>query len=375
MYKDKKRRVFVLGAGASKHATRNLDIPIPLAREFFKSEYVNTIQNSSHLKDYCFYNSSLNKFIQGFFNVKSKKKFSNKKYHTDIDSDVNIEEVYSFLEFIEQGDYYFHDEISLVNKAKKELLQFLFNVLEEYHYQQFDRELYENISKSLTEADTIITYNWDCIIESVLNETKIGKKTLNNTYNLLVPIQSNKNLDFYDYAFNNYHKPYFLKLHGSINWYNCKDKSCVRHTIPAVFNIDGDFHGNLWTCDYCGSLLNLMIIPPHAHKSYRTNRVFSLQAKIASDKLQNADEIIIIGYSFPDFDFEANSLFRRAIIEYGDLNWYKNSKKIITIVNPEINSPQYIDKVCNLFSLNKKERKNLKTFESIDNFNKNYTWK
>ena len=371
---ESKRRVFVLGAGASKHATRDLEIPIPLAREFFQSKYVNLLWKNNHLKNYCFYNTSLNKFIQGFFNAKSKKNFTEKKFYTDIDSKINIEEVYSFLEFIEQGDYYFNDEILLVNKAKKELLEFLFSVLEDYHHQPFDKSLYKNLANSLTENDTVITYNWDCIIETVLKENLIGKELLNNTHNLLIPPQSNSNTDYGDYAFNNYHKPYFLKLHGSINWYNCKDKTCVRHSIPAVFDINGDM-GDGWTCDYCGSLLNLMIIPPHAHKSYRTNRVFSLQAKIASNKLQNSDEIIIIGYSFPDFDFEANSLFRRAIIEYEDLDWYKSSKNII-IVNPETKDSNYIDKVSNLFSLENAEKKKiLKTFSSIDDFNKGYKWK
>lgn len=366
------RRVFILGARASKYATRDLDIPIPLAREFFKSEYVNNLWPNNHLKKYSFANSSLSQFIHGFFNAKSKKNFSPKRYLLNINSSINIEEVYSFLQVLAQGNYYFHDEILLINKAKRELIEFLFYVLEDYHNKPYDKQLYSKITNSLTDDDTIITYNWDCLIDSALSTSVIGRELLKNTNNLINPRINNDEGDYDNVAFKNFHQPYFLKLHGSINWYSCNDKSCVRHNIPVVFDITGKLTC-YWHCDYCGSLLDLMILPPHAHKSYKTNRFFSLQAKVASDKLKVADELIIIGYSFPDFDLEANALFRRACVEYVDLEWFRKEKRIV-IVNPDISSAYYLEKIHNLFLINKTKRKpeNLQLYKSIDEFLKKY---
>ncbi len=369
------KRVFIIGAGATKDATQKLAIPAPLAREFFKSQYVNELWSNNHMRKYCFANTALNQVIHGFFNAKSKKRFSSKKYFLEIDSSINIEEVYSFLEFMESGDFYFNDEILLIKKAKRELINFLLDVLNDYHHKSFNDELYKRISTNLTENDSILTYNWDCLIESVLQKYTKGKEILSNSLKIVSPELATKGMDYDTIAYKNYHLPYFLKLHGSINWYGCKDKSCLRNSMPVVLDINRDLH-SFWHCDLCGSLLELMIIPPQAHKSYRHNRIFSLQAKIASNKLEMADELIIIGYSFPEFDFEANALFRRACTAYADLEWYHEPKKII-VVNPAVTSEAFIERIHNIFSLSRKRKHkaNLVLYSNIEDFLKKYEWK
>lgn len=372
-------RIFILGAGASRHSTKKLSVSMPLARDFFKSEFVNELWPMNYLKEEAFANSELVTTLSHYFSVKFTKYKKGKDYLVKIDSSVNIEEVFSFLEFILEGSYKEYNEKSVIEKSKKQLIFYLQNALDYFTTLDFDKSLYTKIINSLKAGDSIITYNWDLLIETCLESSKKGKVLLNSLAGLINPLNEITNSDYDKLAYTNLHKGYFLKMHGSINWSYCTNPNCTRHSIPFTFNYIDTIFMELWNCNFCGSALEPMILPPHLHKTYRKNRLYSLQANIAYQKLSTAKEIVVIGYSFPDFDFEANSIFRKCRMPYdmakqGDQTFLER----IVIVNPEVNNPQYLLKIEDIFGL-KNSRKiygqhvELKTFPSIESFLKKYT--
>jgi hypothetical protein len=373
-------RIFILGAGASRFSTNKLEIPMPLARDFFNSVYVNELWTGNWIKENSFSNSSLLKIIDQYFSASYKKFIKEKKYHfLRIKSYINIEEVFSFLEFINQGYADIFDEKTIVHKARIELFQFIQSSLNHFTLQPFNTVLYDTIIRSFKEGDSIITYNWDLLVESSLRTNQKAKKLFNSLNTILNPLTAITNKDYYSIGLENLHKGYFLKLHGSINWGTCSSPTCLRHSIPFIFNLDEETGADYWDCDYCGSPLELMLLPPHVHKTYKINRLYSLQAKIAYHKLNTAREIIIIGYSFPDFDFEANSLFRKARLSFSEVGQSELFLQKVVIVNPQVKSPQYLNKVKDLFGLKNPikyygNEVQLETYSSVDTFLKNFSF-
>jgi hypothetical protein len=381
-------RVFILGAGASKYVTLQSEINMPLAREFFQSKYINEFWSANHIFKSSFANSELLQFLIHYFSVTHKNNFftttvtakenyTRKQYDSYIESSINIEEVFSFIEFIEQGFYDLEDR-EFVRKSKFQLLEYLFNVLKYMIEDGYDETLYKKIINSLDKGDTIITYNWDLLLDNTLLNQKKGKELLENLKGLINPFDTFNINDYDKVAYKDFHKGYYLKQHGSINWACCTNKECVRNSVPFVFDPTSDIYIDLWHCNYCGSLLELMLLPPHVHKTYKYNRFFSLQAKIALDKMRTARELVIIGYSFPEFDFETNSLFRKSRMSVAEsknrtTSWLKN----IVIVNPEVYSQVYLNKVIDLFGLKNSKRYygnkvELIKFDNVDEFIREY---
>lgn len=97
-----------------------------------------------------------------------------------------------------------------------------------------------------------------------------------------------------------------LKLHGSLDWWICP--RCKRLTL-RFWSVGEDWFGSMKCRDTdCGGVLEPMIIVPHQKKNDK--RIRSLWA-IARQKIETADKIVIIGYSFPSYDTEGRRLFSR----------------------------------------------------------------
>ncbi len=103
-----------------------------------------------------------------------------------------------------------------------------------------------------------------------------------------------------------------LKLHGSFNWLFC---SRCTHLLA----MDGDSlaYSEVHSCPMCGgkgrgpeSTVTTETIAPTFIKSY--GRLHYAQVwDAAAKELQKADEVIFIGYSLPDDDFEVRALLAR----------------------------------------------------------------
>lgn len=178
----------------------------------------------------------------------------------------------------------------------------------------------DNISKS----DTIITYNWDLLLDDLLGREDVLGHTYGKT--------GTKNIipTHYDDFMNNFtaigegtwgglsvkkpydhwdiDKGYFIKAHGSIDWFYCSNEVCraYRKVFP-VFNPDQNQH-----CSECHEQLDCLIIPPVLNKGYRNYPLLRVLWNLAAKEISIANEIVVWGYSLPPTDFYTSWLLRQA---------------------------------------------------------------
>jgi hypothetical protein len=270
------------------------------------------------------------------------------------ESIVNIEEIYTFLETF-RTTYRAHQPIedsnrNIIENARIELLKYVYTLIRYLPWKINELPLYSRISSNLRVNDSIITFNWDLLLETALSADEAGKILLASTDELLNPmiLLSNSYTNYNDAAYKQLHKGYFMKFHGSINYGLCTNVHCWHNSLPYKFSLDEE-NPSFWVCQAYGSPIEIMIMPPHMHKSYTSNRFYQLQSSIAAKKLSIAQQIIVIGYSFPIYDLDVQTLFRISRLEPNEYkNAYANLEKII-IVNPQVVNSEYLQQINNIF--------------------------
>ncbi len=185
--------------------------------------------------------------------------------------------------------------------------------------------------------DSIITLNYDLVIDNCLFEGKhqipgprylldrmydlLGVTLYLDTGKSLTPPREETNLGFY------------LKLHGSIDWFYCPNPECGYHQLFFPNRIGSDLSynkpGDL--CNLCGSPVASVIVPPTMYKTFEKFPKLGLLWSLAYRELNCADKIVIFGVSFAPSDYYLRWLFKKAITDR------KNKPTIIDIdTNPEI---------------------------------------
>lgn len=343
-------RIFILGAGASHFDTQNLDMPLPLATQFFWPEYIDEYWgidlNLPKKKE-----SALFKIIKHYFGVDVLKKSSKSR------KPINVEEVFSFIEHainVFPSRFY---ERRLLESAKHELLSYIDMVIRYTPWKVENPPLHTYIINDLCENDSIITFNWDLIVDKLLIETGDKAGLLDGQILLIDPNRYVAKKERKMLSNDNIHRQQssLIKLHGSLNLVTCKNHLCEYSQIPYRFSIKEE-NLDMWTCICCGSPVEVMILPPHIHKTYAHNRFIQLQANVAAQKLATAQQIIIIGYSFPVFDFQASMLIRMARMEPWEIGDSELWLEQVTIVDKQVNDKFYRERVSNLLGVNQTEK-------------------
>ncbi len=107
--------------------------------------------------------------------------------------------------------------------------------------------------------------------------------------------------------------PKILKLHGSINW--LYDPISPSNPIYCLDNIEEVPNNNYGLTPY--------IIPPVLDKNgFYNNNILKGIWQQAHEFIKNADEIYIIGFSFPPTDLSLKYLFQSALREKNDIKIY-----------------------------------------------------
>ena len=176
----------------------------------------------------------------------------------------------------------------------------------------------------INEQNCFITFNYDLFLDDavVINNYKINYGLLGD-YNL--NFDSVENFPGYNRLLKGNRKPEdfdLLKLHGSLNWARC----------PSCNNITLSFRSNYklilkHTCPRCKVRLVPILVPPTLKKNIDLYGIGSVWNR-AEEMLSKADNLTIIGYSFPDADIEAKWLFKRALAKGGKV-------PILTLVEPK----------------------------------------
>lgn len=257
------------------------------------------------------------------------------------DMQVTLEDIFTILDktVVERRHFtsYSNENIKRIKWALQKCIIFILSCQTEkinaVNYSELcKRMLQERLSVSAKEDNlAVITLNWDSVFEKTLMETcqRWNEKHLNSK---VFP-----DLCFYDYTFENdgsripstlvkaqgYYNLKLLKLHGSINWLVCP--KCGRVYTDYRKNIALKEIGTLQKSEqYCrvceGQIdcgenaprLESLIITPTYLKEFNNLHLQNIWYNAYID-LTEADEIVFIGYSLPDADFEMKNLLKRAV--------------------------------------------------------------
>jgi NAD-dependent SIR2 family protein deacetylase len=316
-------RVFVFGAGASKDAGGPLIRDFMLQGMFYlcNQDAYNEITTSSfravfELVDLLYGTSlitELNEAMkQGLCHIES----------TNILKDVSVEDILSFI------------DLGLAHKAaseypsldyqsyKKALDDFIFETiqLETTHSDSFStntdgtinhsRNLYDMLvdyGLNICDRNSFITLNYDLLLDRAL---AINNHRLRGDYR--VPFIHVSNFNGYERILRNKRLPCdvdILKLHGSLNWAVCPNCNAPHLAYFWQYTRLPQEH-----CSLCQALLAPVLVSPAYRKEIGK---YSFLAEVwlkAQEVINEADEISIIGYSFPDADIETKWLFKKALL-------------------------------------------------------------
>jgi hypothetical protein len=141
---------------------------------------------------------------------------------------------------------------------------------------------YRRWLSSLTEEDTIITFNYDCVVE-------LAKEVIGGTTSLWTPLPKDGKCQGKATT--------LLKLHGSTNWRKRDgDGDIERYELSVPLKIDSDVY----------------IAVPGRSKQRDTGPLMALWAE-AKKAIEGATELWIIGYGFPKSDNLAKTWILDAI--------------------------------------------------------------
>lgn len=374
--------VLLLGAGASKSYTQSkTGIKMPIAKDFFQT--YNRLDISE--KPYVLVGDIIN-----YLNKYHKMSVSDFKHYSE-----DIENIHSEISdkvtcYAKESKLYFSgnhsNEKIIAYKAYMQLL-FLFNsVINEIQNGDVSKP-HQNIAQNLRAEDVILTFNWDTLMDRALES--VTNWSVDSGYYILPRAIYN------DGWVTNHSKstnsaPLLIKLHGSTNWLtsytsiengtwkltqelspdvlyvyrntlkpydtykgryqlgyepfsygyyppNIPDKGEKTpegyYTVRLSSNLDSRIQNNI--SGTTGLVSMPAIIPPIKQKEYGLfGNVFESLWGKAEESLSKADNIIIIGYSFPKTDYRTDELFKKAFCK-------RSTKPKIIIINPTPDEIKY----------------------------------
>jgi hypothetical protein len=256
--------------------------------------------------------------------------------------------------------------------------------LSEFDVNVFSSEVMMEFGRVIhREHPTILTLNYDCILESIIESasgvrTNVPKSFLGGKtdgfaeiadeelpyshFNWNRPLGYGVKFDevqlqragiptfvrggrFYNHSENQLYTWNILKLHGSLNWFHylpvrkyplfgSKDEKLSDDTLRETLLVNGHWWFNE-PPDHNGWLINPLIITPVLYKERLYDHpVFSDIWKKAYDELSKCRRLVVIGYSFAPTDFNIKKLLLEAFCE--------NTLEELVVVNPDTSVVQII---------------------------------
>jgi len=339
------KKLFILGAGASRELSFNIritdrgtktpvrDIPHkeigPLSSGYFY--YNNKLYNSLKKDLPIVYEVKVSDILMEYI-----KKYYKCNFNGNIDKEdllqkkevskkINVEKLYVFLKNKILEDKRKNKNLSITESfpklylAERDLLKYIHTSLSSLSYYCASKN-YNILSEYITKKGwDIISFNWDILFEEAM--MAMGKWSPKDGYaiNFKEIIYKNEE-DKRKKMFNEIQSNNFiLKPHGSINWYNRDGKMDEQNLLIQLNpNLRSNHFGLLerYENGYFSS-----IVPPGFKEEY-FSEVWNMMKRL----LEEADEIVTIGFSFNDNDLHIKNELNR-------INYKKNLK--ITIINPE----------------------------------------
>jgi hypothetical protein len=242
---------------------------------------------------------------------------------------------------------------------------------------------YHEFISMIGPKDTIITFNWDLLLDNLLNRKKILADRLmqlkdndansGQYWKFIIKLSAFGEQTIDGIAFEKPYRDwnpatgYYLKAHGSVDWFYCSNESCraSRKTFPLLEPALTHY------CSECHEPLESLLIPPALNKEYRHYPLIRRIWNLAAKELNSAEELIIWGYSLPPTDFYCHWLLRQAresplrslvIINPSVFHRYRGKKKQHTV---------FIRRFYDIFK-DKISNNSLYLYESFADYFKNY---
>lgn len=304
---EAKKRIFILGAGFSYHKTKIL------AKDYIDAIEKLSKKNSKRLGGY-----NPEKSAKRVIEFLRKEKFSRSR---------DLELLFSNIVNVcdKQGQTYpFQSSLDELVSVKNDLRFILREIFFDTQRDgQFTDEIIEFCSL-LRKGDTFITFNYDCLLENTIYWLKYIKEQENvpvfnplNGYgitfesdNIRDDIISTKKGQIFNRT--NETEIEILKLHGSVNWSrnNNGRNICLYENTPNSPIRDCNKNQSGLATHDLPSRNNLWMIEPSYNKNI--DEFIPLWQK-AEQRISEANRIIIIGYSFPDADFNSRHIFQKSL--------------------------------------------------------------
>lgn len=288
--------------------------------------------------------------------VKQREDFLFKAYDIAKSINVTLEDLFTIFDNVSAGREHFRlyspDNMSKIHRKLKlciiyALVYSISTSCNDMQYKRFAKLLLNTRLATAQKEDklAVITMNWDDVLERSLF-------SLCNEYNSKLNKGQQRiflDLCFYDYSLNTTedhipsthikakgHKNIkILKMHGSLGWLECP--KCGKIYTDFSREIAADEYAGLQcpnckTTDLLGGeapILRSLIITPTYMKSLDNLNIKNIWHNAFID-ISEADHLVLIGYSFPDADFEMRCLLKKAI----------KANAFITVVLSNSDDPQ-----------------------------------
>lgn len=385
MIANKNKTVYILGAGAS--AAVRLPIQNKLIDEIFKIteppknekddflvstdlltfSFNNFIISRRYLADFLITNYVKADDRYSYLSIKDSysndisffEDYSSEALWVDIycmlsNFNVCLEDIFTTLDKAElNNEYYSRYTLEALKKIKNSLNNCIIYMLSYHIKLAKNNKLYVNIANYFVnkrleglnpKQDTfsIITLNWDTLLDTAIYSACEERNTIldpkikpdyccyNYDLNSNVPSTQIKARGMYNIK--------IMKLHGSINWLYCPN--CGRLFTDFNEHISlASITENMEqprSCDFCkndrATFLKPILITPTFLKDINNLHLKSIWHNAYLD-LCEATEVIFIGYSLPDADFELKYILKKALSPHAK----------IKVILHKYDDPQYYE--------------------------------
>jgi hypothetical protein len=181
--------------------------------------------------------------------------------------------------------------------------------------------LHTALLRTLAPKDSIVSLNYDVIVERSLREIERpdDQRPYEETRLSKVPALIGTVIRFMQPTPSLIDREreggFYLKLHGSLDWLYCPTPGCYNNANMYSVEVSGrNAQEEGAPCRYCGSALQMYIVPPVATKRLEDRGRMAFIWNLALREIVGAEQLTIIGLSLAPSDFEVRWLLRQAIL-------------------------------------------------------------
>lgn len=164
-------------------------------------------------------------------------------------------------------------------------------------YEPFFKQIIKN-----NNGIAFISLNYDVLIDIVLNNMVENNEIQDFTYGFDVYRLDKQNEKYRTGGI------LLLKPHGSLNLARCFKCGKVYAPSFSAQGIEGLIQDDGYKCENCNEKLNTLLLPPVFNKNDKDDPYILINQKMI-EVISKATEILIIGYSLPDYDFNILDAF------------------------------------------------------------------